>query len=95
MKQLVARMRRLTNNMTKLTDKQIEELQALDDQRKEAGYLYGSLYKVKYWLREGYKDADDLDWLFETIDEKCTDLLREADSIVDVIMLKRKEWGVN
>lgn len=81
--------------MKKLTEKQQIELEELDNQRKEANYLSGALNKVKYWLKEGYKDADDLDWLFETIDEKCTDLNREAASIVDVIMLKRREFGID
>ena len=81
--------------MKKLTEKQQIELEALDNQRKEANYLSGALSKVKYWLQDGYKDADELDLLFEMIDEKCVDLNRKAASIYDLIMLKRKEFGID
>jgi hypothetical protein len=75
-----------------MTPSQIQKLEELDSQRKAANEQSGDLLAVRQWLRDGYKDSDKIECLYEMIQEKVEELNREADSIFDLILLRKKEY---
>jgi hypothetical protein len=77
-----------------MTPKQKLELETYDERRKERLYLLNELSDLKYWLEDGYKNCDGKTLAIEMIMERMNEYKADAEKIFEVIISKRKGWGV-
>ena len=68
-----------------------EDLQKLDERRKECNYLAGELLDLAVWLDSGYKDGQARGIVVDFVHEKVNELKSESSAILDLIMLRRRE----
>ena len=81
--------------MKKLTEKQQIELEELERQRKERLTFDAKLDHLRHWLEDGYKECEARDWVIEALAQKGKELCDEADAMYDLIMLRRREFGID